>query len=163
MRALFYTTLLSFLVLASVSCVRKEPAKTEDSPVIMEDTPARGVGGQNTNGLGGEVKRERQNVKVVNTGDIQKLKKYSAVVATLTQPKGIEALKQFFERDGIKYFVVKNPQNRYYFIISSSDSEDEVLQARASFLIANTVDKSRRDIWEKYYIQLTDIFILEKE
>lgn len=169
MKALFYTTLLSLLVFASASCVKKAPVQTVDSPVTVEDTPARSNEGQdprqklNELGMGGDVKREKQNVKVVNTGDIQKLKKYSVVVATLTQPKGIESLKQFFDRDGIKHFVVQNPQGRYYFIISSSDSEEEVMKARANFLIENTVNKSRQDIWEKYYIQLTDTFILEKE
>lgn len=169
MKALFYTTLLFLIIFTSASCVKRAADETKDSPVIVHDTPARS--GEeldprqrlNELGMGGEVRRERQNIKVVNTGDIQKLKKYSAVVATLTQQKGIEALKQFFNRDGIQHFVVKNPQGRYYFVISSSDSEEEVMKARANFLIAHTVNKSREDIWRQYYIQLTDTFILEKE
>lgn len=165
MKAIFYTTLLALLVLGSTSCLKSRPPKTEDSPLIVHDTPARSSEEQQLDerGLGGNVRKELQNVKVVNTGDIQKLKKYSVVVATLTQPKGIEALKKFFDRDGIQHFVVKNPQGRYYFVVSSSDSEEEAMKARANFLLANTVNKSRQDIWEQYYIQLTDTFILEKE
>lgn len=167
MRAIFYTTLLFTLTFLSVSCVKKEAQEVADSPVIVHDvesdTPARSgdIADVESNNAG--VRREVQNVKVVNEGDIQRLKKYSVVVATLTKQYGINALKKFFERDGIDYFVVKNPKGQYYFVISSSDSEEVAMKARADFLIKHTVDKSRKDIWEQYYIQLTDTFILEKE
>lgn len=167
MRAIFYTTLLFVMTFLTVSCVKKEAQEVADSPVIVHDvesdTPARSGDVANGQASNDGVRREVQNVKVVNQGDIQRLKKYSVVVATLTKQYGINALKKFFERDGIDHFVVKNPKGQYYFIISSSDSEEVAMKARADFLIKHTVDKSRKDIWEQYYIQLTDTFILEKE
>lgn len=171
MRAIFYTTLLICTTFFAASCVKKTKPEVESSSVIVHDggTPARSGEGQDSRqrldeiGMGGDVKREKQNVKVVNTGDVQKLKKYSVVVATLTKQKGITALQRFFDRDGIQHFVIKNPQGRYYFVIASSDSEEVAMEARANFLIEHTVNKSRKDIWEQYYIQLTDTFILEKE
>lgn len=169
MRAIVCTTLFIFFTLFTVSCVKKAAPEVVDSPVIVHDgnAPARADVDSRDRldelGMGGEVRKDKQNVKVVNTGDIKKLKKYSVVVATLTKQKGIRALEGFFKRDGVEHFVVKNPQGRYYFIISSSDSEEVAMRARADFLIEHTVNKSRKDIWEQYYIQLTDTFILEKD
>lgn len=158
MKIYFYTTLLTILFLGLFSCVKKQSEPVEDNPVIVYDTPARGeVIEDHQSGA-----RETQHVQSFKTDNYNQLKRYNVIVATLTQSNGIEALKRFFERDGIDYFVVRNPSGSYYFIIHSSDSEDAAMKARSEFLVRNAVNKSRNDIWQQYYIQLTDAFIFEK-
>lgn len=158
MKTIFYTTLFSFLLLGLFSsCVKKTPKETEDAAVIVYDTPARSETVQTQ-----EVKKEVEKTPFFRTDDYYKLKKYSVVAATLTQPNGVNALKSFFDRDGINHFVVRGPESKYFFIIYSSDSEEDAMRARSEFLVRNTVNKSRDDIWHQYYIQLTDTFILEK-
>ena len=159
MKIIFYTASLSVLLSGLfLSCMRKKIEATEDSAVMVYDTPARGqiITDQEERA---DKKEEGLSFK---TDDYNKLKKYSVIVATLTQPRGVEALRNFFDRDGIDYFVVRGPENKYHFIIHSSDSEEVAMKARGEFLIRNTVDKSRDDIWHQYYIHLTDTFILEK-
>lgn len=165
MKINFYTALLTILFLGLFSCVKKQPKQIEDDSIIVYDTPARGEVVEDIQSADKEmqpVANEGQNVQSFKTDNYNQLKKYNVIVATLTQYNGVEALERFFDRDGIDYFVVKNPSGSYYFIIHSSDSEDAAMKARSEFLVRNVVNKSRNDIWQQYYIQLTDAFILEK-
>lgn len=161
MKAIFYTTLLSFFLLGLSFCTKKVKS-VEDSEVIVYDTPARGEDTDQQQSTDQEERRGQENTLSFKTDDFYKLKRYNVVVATLTQPNGVEALKRFFERDGIDYFVVRSPEGKYYFMVHSSDSEEAAMDARSAFLVRTTVDKSRQELWHQYYVQLTDAFILER-
>lgn len=164
MKAILHTILLSlFCFLFSTSCVKKAQEQPDTAPVVVhEDNNAPRNDISNVPAKPEPPREAPRKTSIKNIQDVSQLKKYSVVAATLTQPNGIAALKDFFDRDGIDYAVVRNPSGSYYFVIATSDSEEEAVKARGVFLLQSTVDKSREDIWQRYYIQLTDAFIMER-
>lgn len=175
MKTLYYTSLFAILLFATTSCFNKgeKHIPVEENPVIIHDTITvyEDMDGNTITDQQAQKELERlgldgsrgQNVQVSNTGDIQRLNKFSVIVATLAEEKGVDKLKKTFEKAGVYHFVVKNPSNRYYFVVHSSDSEQEAIRARAEFILDNAKDKSRAEIWQQHHIFVIDAFILEKK
>lgn len=176
MKTYLYTSLLLVLTLfATTSCSKRKVDSSENvsesTTIIIRDTISSSeLSEQEINkqlekeGLDASPRKEHSSVTVVDPEHFSKLKKYNVVVATLSQPKGVEKLKKSFDKAGVDYFVVKSLSGRlFHFIVHSSDSEAEAIKARGKFLLENVVDKTRQEIWNEHEIYMTDTYILIKK
>ena len=98
----------------------------------------------------------------LNKEDKAKLKKYSIVIASLTNKyNGSEHLKKTL---GTKesLIVVKNTSGIYYVIIGTYDSEQDALNKIKTVEEQYNARKSSAQLLKTYRIPLTDLWILRK-
>lgn len=109
-----------------------------------------------------DVRKTSAKVETMKKADGKRLKKYNVVIATLSKQSGVNRLSKSLDQDGINYFVANDKRSGYYFfVVASSDSEAEAIEARKEFLKKATVNKTRKEIWDQYDIYVTDTYILE--
>ena len=106
--------------------------------------------------------KEKLGRKKVNKEDKAKLKKYSVVIASLTNKyNGSEHLKKTLgAREAL--IVVKNTSGIYYVIIGTYDSEQEALNKIKTVEEQYNARKSSAQLLKTYRIPLTDLWILRK-
>lgn len=159
MKSIFYSILVLLFVFPS--CIKRVPknvvAETEQSEVA---TKSEALVNDNSQTITSEKQQEKGIQEVKSFED---LKKYSVVVATLTNPLGVENLEKAFADSGVEYAVVTNPVGRYHFVLCTSDSRVEASKVRTNFLLKYIVNKSKNEIWNQFRVHLTDAFVLEKK
>lgn len=103
-----------------------------------------------------------EELSYLNKEDKAKLKKYSVVIASLTNKyNGSEHLKKTLgARESL--IVVKNTSGIYYVIIGTYDSEQEALNKIKTVEEQYNARKSSAQLLKTYRIPLTDLWILRK-
>lgn len=165
---LFLIGLTSISLLFSVaSCNKRTEEAKEDDELIVYETPAKDALGEEIDALANadtikNVKKTTAKVSTLKKEDAKKLMRYNVVVATLTQQSGVDKLSKSFDKAGIFYFVVKDRSGYYMFVVGSSDSLEDAIADRKEFLLQATLDKTRKQIWNQFDIEVTDAYIMER-
>ena len=153
------------------------PRKTSVVVPVASPSNAQAQAGQTSETLVGEpessdffahlLDSEKKTLKTeglsyLNKEDKAKLKKYSVVIASLTNKyNGSEHLKKTL---GVKesLIVVKNTSGIYYVIIGTYDSEQEAMNKIKTVEEQYNARKSSAQLLKTYGIPLTDLWILRK-